>query len=136
MSELLILQEIMERIRVRERHEEVPLPCVYFDLIGGTSMGGLVVAIIVMSSRLRTYTLPLSSLIALMLGRLGMSVEKAIRCYGTLAPVFSDLNRAGGDGWFKESILEKVTREIVREQTGQENERMMGTPPHGKGCKT
>ncbi len=42
----------MERIRVREDREEAPLPCDYFDLIGGTSTGGLVVAAIVMSSRL------------------------------------------------------------------------------------
>ena len=47
MSELLILQEIMERIRVQEHLEGAPLPCDYFDLIGGTSTGGWVVAMIV-----------------------------------------------------------------------------------------
>ena len=46
----------MERIRVREGREEAPLPCDYFDLIGGTSTGGLVVAVIVMSSYLCTHT--------------------------------------------------------------------------------
>ncbi len=72
-----------------------------------------------------------------MLGRLGMSVEKAIGCYATLVGlVFSDVQQTGGDGRFKESTLDKVTKEIVKEQTGQENETMMGTPPHGKGCKT
>ena len=50
LSELLILQELMERIRVREHCEEAPLPCNYFDLIGSTSTGGLVVTLIVMSS--------------------------------------------------------------------------------------
>ena len=49
LSELLILQEIMERIRVREGHEEAPLPCDYFDLIGGTGTGGWVVAITAMT---------------------------------------------------------------------------------------
>ena len=72
-----------------------------------------------------------------MLGRLGMSVEKAIRCYGTLAgSVFSDVKQTGGDGRFKANKLEKIIKEIVREQTGQENEHMMGTPPRGKECKT
>ena len=42
----------MERIRIREHREEAPLPCDYFDLIGGTSTGGLVVTVIVMSSHL------------------------------------------------------------------------------------
>jgi patatin-like phospholipase/acyl hydrolase len=41
-SELLILKEIMERIQFQLNLEVVPLPCDYFDLIGGTSTGGLV----------------------------------------------------------------------------------------------
>ena len=53
LSKLLILNKIMERIGAWENHEETPLPCDYFDLIGSTSMGGLVV--IVMSSNLFTY---------------------------------------------------------------------------------
>ena len=66
-----------------------------------------------------------------------MSVKNAIACYETLVgPVFSSVTQIGGDGRFDASNLEKVIKEIVKEQTGQENERMMGTPPHGKGCKT
>ena len=66
-----------------------------------------------------------------------MSVQKAVACYGTLAtPVFSNVKQIGGDGRFKASNLEEVIKAIVKEQTGQENEHMMGTPPHGKGCKT
>ena len=72
-----------------------------------------------------------------MLGRLEMSVEKAISCYATLVGlVFSDVQQTGGDRRFRESTLEKLIKEIVKEQMGQENETMMGTPPHGKGCKT
>jgi len=66
-----------------------------------------------------------------------MSVEKAITCYGTLSgPVFFGCKANGGDGRFKASKLEKIIKEIVKEQTGQEHGHMMGTPPHGKGCKT
>ena len=66
-----------------------------------------------------------------------MSVEKAIECYGTLGgTVLSDVKQTGSDGRFKASKLEKATKDIVKEQTGHENEHMMGMPPQGKGCKT
>jgi len=65
-----------------------------------------------------------------------MSVEQTISHYGTLAgDVFSD-RQTGGDGKFKASTLEKVIKDIVKAQTEQEDERMMGTSPDGKGCKT
>ena len=40
MSELLILHEIMCRIKYDRELIELPRPCDYFDLIGGTSTGG------------------------------------------------------------------------------------------------
>ena len=40
MSELIILEEIMERIKRREGFAITPAPAEYFDLIGGTSTGG------------------------------------------------------------------------------------------------
>ena len=40
LSELLILRQMMERIQFQRGLEELPLPCEYFDLIGGTSTGG------------------------------------------------------------------------------------------------
>jgi hypothetical protein len=40
LSELLILREIMHRIKDQDKLTELPLPCEYFDMIGGTSTGG------------------------------------------------------------------------------------------------
>lgn len=40
LSELIILKEVLDRIRFAERLAETPRPCDYFDLIGGTSTGG------------------------------------------------------------------------------------------------
>ena len=77
-----------------------------------------------------------SSLVALMLGRLRMSVEDAIACYGALAKtVFGDVKRFG-DGKFKASNLENAIKDIVKKQTGQEDERMMDSRPNGECCKT
>lgn len=42
MSELLILEEIMNRIQHDEKLDHEPQPCDWFDLIGGTGTGGCV----------------------------------------------------------------------------------------------
>ena len=95
------------------------------------------VAVIVKSSHLCSHTCSFFSLIALMLGRLGMSVEQAIRCYGTIArTLFSDVKQTARDGSMKAGKLERAIKKIVKEQTGEENEHMIGMPPHAKGCKT
>jgi len=40
LSELVILHEIMERVKMRKGLAELPKPCDYFHLIGGTGTGG------------------------------------------------------------------------------------------------
>src|SRR5882724_3940429 len=80
--------------------------------------------------------LSLSSLISLILGRLGMSVDKAIRCYGNLTGDVFSHKQTGQDGKFEVSMLEKVIKDIVKAETGQEDERMLGTAPDGEGCRT
>ncbi|KAJ6487319.1 hypothetical protein DFH09DRAFT_1054217 [Mycena vulgaris] len=93
LSMLIILEHLMWKLKVAEDLPEIPRPCDYFDLIGGTSTGGL---------------------IALMLGRLRMSVKDAVKAYGELSKeVFSEVKSQGSNGRFKASKLEKAIKRIV-----------------------
>ncbi|KAH8684316.1 acyl transferase/acyl hydrolase/lysophospholipase [Tricladium varicosporioides] len=105
----------MHRVQRAERLSSVPLPADYFDLICGTSTGGL---------------------IALLLGRLRLSVPEAIDKYRTLAKkIFSEKKARGKDGTFKASNLEKAIKDIVQEKLGPDHadERMF---MNSGGCKT
>ncbi|KAG5634305.1 hypothetical protein H0H81_002476, partial [Sphagnurus paluster] len=114
LSELMILGEIMERIKAENGLEEAPRPCEYFDIIGGTSTGGLV---------------------AIMLGRLGMSVQEAIAAYVRFArTVFSRKKWFFQDGTFKASVLERAIKEIVGRHTGDTEARMKTDYPNTR-CK-
>lgn len=62
-TSLLILRRIFRTIAAEEGLKELPRPCDVFDLIAGTSTGGL---------------------IAVMLGRLHMSVDECITVYENL----------------------------------------------------
>lgn len=42
LSELIIIEELMERIKWKKELDKTPIPADFFDLIGGTSTGGLV----------------------------------------------------------------------------------------------
>ena len=99
---------------------ELPKPCDYFDLIGGTSTGGCVALYIYDHLILLTrYTKFVHyRIIALMLGRLRMDVETAINHYDDLAKqVFSDMKRFG-DGKFKATKLKEVIQSVVETVTG------------------
>jgi patatin-like phospholipase/acyl hydrolase len=50
LSSLLILQNLMQEVQRLKGDKEPPLPCEYFDLICGTSTGGLIT---IMLGRLR-----------------------------------------------------------------------------------
>ncbi|KAJ7824351.1 hypothetical protein B0H13DRAFT_2290987 [Mycena leptocephala] len=116
LSMLIILENLMWKLKVAEDLPDVPRPCDYFDLIGGTSTGGL---------------------IALMLGRLRMSVKDAVKAYGELSKeVFSDVKSQGSDGRFKASKLEKAIKGIVGTYSASQDpeERMKDTRENP--CKT
>ncbi|CCO32458.1 Calcium-independent phospholipase A2-gamma [Rhizoctonia solani AG-1 IB] len=92
-SSLKILKDIMDRIKPGAR------PCDYFDLIAGTSTGGL---------------------IAIMLGRLRMSVDECILYYHRLAKQIFKRNPAAQAGSlafvehrFSPDNLEEAIRQVV-----------------------
>jgi hypothetical protein len=108
---LIILQELMHRTfvelegRAPKRHE-IPKPCDHFDLIVGTGTGGL---------------------IALMLGRLRLSIETCKDVYVRMTKrVFETDKTIAGIPYrstlFKASKLEEAIRECVREHTVYETE--------------
>ncbi|KAI7764856.1 hypothetical protein LZL87_013839 [Fusarium oxysporum] len=89
----------MERIREAKKLHQVPRPCDYFDLIGGTSTGGI---------------------IAIMLGRLGMTVDECIRAYKKVAqqaftPKRRSIFPAPPSGAFSATQLESAIKGTIRE---------------------
>ncbi|CAE6414317.1 unnamed protein product [Rhizoctonia solani] len=113
LSSLYILKEIMQRIR-RERQDNIePWQC--FDMIGGTSMGGL---------------------IAIMLGRLRMPLDVAIERYIQLTQkVLRETKHSWQDGRFKATFLEEAIKGIVRDysELRDEDTRLLDTRPDS--CK-
>ncbi|KAK0477683.1 FabD/lysophospholipase-like protein [Armillaria novae-zelandiae] len=115
-SELFILDEMMKRIRLRENLPNTPKPCEYFDLIGGTSTGGL---------------------IAIMLGRLKISTEEALQSYNKISSVvFSSENRKPvyRDGKFKATTLKEEMQNVVR-KAGHSNYQKLLDPDAGPNSK-
>ncbi|KAG6808032.1 hypothetical protein H0H92_005636 [Tricholoma furcatifolium] len=92
LSELIILQEIMQRLKHVANLDTVPKPCDYFDVIGGAGTGGV---------------------IALMLGRLRMSVDMAIDMYINFSrKVYSDIKMFGSEK-FKSTVFVSGMKDIL-----------------------
>ncbi|KAK0187030.1 acyl transferase/acyl hydrolase/lysophospholipase [Armillaria mellea] len=108
-SELVMLHIIMKHVQTHKNLPNTPKPCEYFDLIGGTSTGGL---------------------IAIMLGRLKMSTMEALEKYTQISRmVFSPENRKRfyGDAMFKKSTLEDEMRKLVVLAGCSDDERLSDT---------
>ncbi|XDG01449.1 hypothetical protein ABKA04_001064 [Annulohypoxylon sp. FPYF3050] len=103
-SSLLILENIMEGVRDAQNLGHVPKPCDFFDLIGGTSTGGI---------------------IAIMLGRLGMTIHECIQVYDRVAEAAFTRKRARvpliSSSVYSAHALETVIQEVVREFCTEES---------------
>ncbi|VBB78499.1 Putative protein of unknown function [Podospora comata] len=109
LSSLLILQQLMTAIDA----ESPPKPCDYFDMIGGTSTGGL---------------------IAIMLGRLQMTVDNCIHAYTSLSDsVFEKKSsrvtiKGKLQGRFDAAELERAVKKILVERGLDENALLKDAP--------
>jgi len=109
------MKQLMETINF----ERPPKPCDYFDMIGGTSTGGL---------------------IAIMLGRLGMDVNECIKAYKAISPkiftkVHHRINFKGRvQGRFDHTAIEAGVKELLKRGGLEEDARLQHSGPHM--CKT
>ncbi|KAG8794695.1 hypothetical protein FRC12_022419 [Ceratobasidium sp. 428] len=117
LSVIAALDEVMGRVQAESRLAESPLVEEYFDLVAG---GGI------------------AAIIAVMVGRLGMTTGQAMKGLANLAnEVFSDKKTLTiGTGIFKASKMEKVLKDIIREATGNEDEPMLNEQAENQKCKT
>ncbi|KAI1734175.1 acyl transferase/acyl hydrolase/lysophospholipase [Xylaria scruposa] len=93
-SELLILSELMLRIKRNNELQSTPKPCEIFDLICGTSTGGLA---------------------AILLGRLRLSVDEAIDEYRTITEkVFSKPKPYPSEGCYSATTLEEAMKDVIQ----------------------
>ncbi|KAI4913076.1 uncharacterized protein J4E92_009948 [Alternaria infectoria] len=115
LSSLYVLQRLMEQLDP----ENPPRPCDCFDLIGGTSTGGL---------------------IALMLGRLRMTVAECIDAYHELMPAIFEkakhrysISKGKLQGRYDGKAIEEGVKRILEERNIRPDE-LLKDP--GSTCKT
>lgn len=131
LSTLQILKQLMDVVDP----ESPPKPCDYFDMIGGTSTGGFVNDVVRHAGCIADYC----SLVAIMLGRLQMTVDECIDAYISLSDrVFQKRRhrvtiKGHVQGRFDSEELEKAIKEIVAQQ-GLEQDALLKDSPDAK-CK-
>ncbi|KAF8599742.1 FabD lysophospholipase-like protein, partial [Ceratobasidium sp. AG-I] len=116
LSALVIAKIQMEKLQCQLKLSETPRPCDWYDLIAGSGTGGL---------------------LAIMLGRLRMSIDDAIKWYLVIVEeVFSKKKWVGGVGALRASKLEDVLGRMALEYTGDARARMLESNPMQGKCKT
>ncbi|KAK3167171.1 hypothetical protein OEA41_010297 [Lepraria neglecta] len=119
LSMLQILKQLMNVVDP----ESPPKPCDYFDMIGGTSTGGLVSEAICDTRHITNGY----SLVAIMLGRLQMTIDDCIDAYISLSDrVFQKRRhrvtiKGNVQGRFDSDELERAIKEIVVRQGLEED---------------
>ncbi|KAK1636676.1 acyl transferase/acyl hydrolase/lysophospholipase [Colletotrichum phormii] len=114
-SELVILHEIMKRLQKMAGLREIPKPQDHFHLMGGTSTEGVSWSFQHAVLQNVTNSRSLERLIAIMLGRMGMSTEEAINASESFAEdVFHPKNRRFWSRTYKEKTLVKIIQDNVR----------------------
>lgn len=113
LSELLILQSMMDKVAWDLKLTYTPRPCEYFDLIGGTSTGGI---------------------IAVLLGRLRLSVDECLDIYSELSEqVFATQRFGNGRGIIRSrydhTILERVIKEKLVQVQDEKDTVVVGAKP-------
>jgi hypothetical protein len=131
LSMLQILKQLMDIIDP----QSPPNPCDYFDMIGGTSTGGLAAELVYNTGFIANEY----SLIAIMLGRLQMTVDECIDAYVLLSDrVFQKRRhrvtiKGKVQGRFDSDELEQAIKEIVVKK-GLEKDALLRDSPDAK-CK-
>jgi Patatin-like phospholipase len=118
-SELVILQELMLRIQKLNGLPSTPKPCEIFDIICGTSTGGLA---------------------ALLLGRLRLSIKEAISEYLLITErVFSKPKKHRSEGVYSAKFLEQAMKDVVqrygtpKDSSGKADPEMTLLEAHAEG---
>ncbi|CAD6447297.1 65437eff-260c-4d10-8210-d307a5012d28 [Sclerotinia trifoliorum] len=120
LSELLILDEIMRRLKHQCKSSDDLLPADYFDMMCGTSTGGLN---------------------ALLLGRLRLPTTEAIKCYASIAEqIFKGKKSKALHGYtFDASNMEQAIKSLLENKygLGHGDDRMLMNEEENCGaCKT